>query len=122
MVTAIGLIEVERLGETLVLTPERNLAELEYEAIEGEERELLGLLAAEPSIRHVVADFRKTDYFGPTALNLLTLLSQAVRGRGGRLILCNLSAHEEEILQVTRLAGLWPRHASREEAIEAVAD
>jgi stage II sporulation protein AA (anti-sigma F factor antagonist) len=116
------LIDVERLGETLVLTPLRDLRELDYEAIEREQRELLLLLRAAPSICNVVMDFAHTDYFGSSALSLLVRLWRVVQGRGGRMALCHVSAHESEILQVTRLASILPAHASRDEAIAAVSD
>jgi stage II sporulation protein AA (anti-sigma F factor antagonist) len=122
MNAVLELIEVERLGDTLVLTSERDLRELEFEAIEQEQQEVLRRLADDPSIRNVVVDFRMTDCFGSTALKLLIRLQRVVRERGGRIALCNVSAHEREILAATRLDRLWPPHASREEAVEAVND
>ncbi len=116
----LNMIEAERLGRTLVLTPEQNLWELELEAIEEEQQEFLRRLADDPSIRNVVVDFRRTDWFGSATLKLLIRLQRVVGERGGRMALCNVSAHEQEIVAVTRLDRLWPAHASREEAVEAV--
>jgi anti-anti-sigma factor len=120
MNTATRIIEVERQGDTLVLTPREDLRELEYQEIVAEGEELLRL-ADNPSVRNVVVDLGLTDYFGSTALGLLAQLRQRVRARGGRMALCRVSPHEKEILAVTRLAGFWSVHSSREEAIAAVA-
>lgn len=115
------MIEVERLEDTLVLTARTDLRELEYEEIGVEQREVLQLMRNDPSLRNAVVDFGKTDYFGSSALGLLTRLWRQVRDRGGRMALCHLSAHEEDILGVTGLGGIWPVFPSREEAIRAMA-
>jgi anti-anti-sigma factor len=120
MDTVVELMDVERLGDTLVLTAERDLREVEFEAIEEEQQEMLRRLAHDHSICNVVVDFRKTDSFGSTALKLLLRLWRVVRERGGRMALCNVAPYEQEILAVTRLGRLWPAYASRAEALEAV--
>ncbi len=120
MSTATRIIEVERQGDTLVLTPQQDLRELEYQEITAEGEELLRL-ADDPAIRNVVVDLGRTDYFGSTALGLLAQLRQRLRARGGHMALCNVSTHESEILAVTRLAGFWSVHPTREEALAAVA-
>jgi anti-anti-sigma factor len=110
------IMEVEHLGDTFVLTPRRDLRELEFREIESE----LFRVADDPLVMRVVVDFDHTDYFGSTALGMLTLLCQRVEARGGRVAFCNLSAHEREIVSITGLTELWPIFPSREEAIRAV--
>jgi anti-anti-sigma factor len=120
MSTTTRLIEVERRGDTLVLTPRKNLRELEYREIEAEGEELLEM-ANDTAVRNLVADFALTDYFGSSALGLFARLWKRVRARGGRMAFCNVSAHEAEIMEVTGLTRFWPVHPSREEALAAVA-
>ncbi len=120
MSTTTRMIEVERRGETVVLTPQVALRELDFQEIEAEGEELLRL-ADTPSVKNMVVDFALTDYVGSTALGLFAQLRQRVRARGGRMVFCNLSAHEAEIMEVVGLARFWPVLPSREEAIEAVA-
>jgi stage II sporulation protein AA (anti-sigma F factor antagonist) len=119
MDTKARLIAVERQGDTLVLIPERDLCEVDHRGIEAEKEALL-LLTDEPSFRNVVVDLYRTNYLGSTALGLFIQLWHRVRGRGGRMALCNVSALEKDILKVTRLAGLWPSYPSREVAITAM--
>ncbi len=120
MTTATRLIEVERQGDTLVLTPQEDLRELDYREIEAEGEELLRL-AEDAAVKNVIVDFSRTDYFGSTALGLLARLWKRVRARGGRLALCHVSAHESEIMEVAGLTCFWPIHPSRQEALAAVA-
>ncbi len=122
MDTTSKLIEVERQGDTLVLTPRRDLRELEFEEIEAEWAEVLSRLEHEPHGWSAVVDFGHTDYFGSTALGMLTRLWQWLRARGGRMALCHLSAHEREILTITGLIGLWPIYNTRKEAVEAMGE
>jgi anti-anti-sigma factor len=110
------ILEVQRLDEVLVLTPRRDLRELEYREIEGE----LLRVANDPLALRVVVDLAHTDYFGSTAVGMLTLLCQRVQGRGGRVAFCNLSAHERETVAITGLDELWPICGSREEALQVV--
>jgi Ca-activated chloride channel family protein len=118
--TAAEIIEAERLGDTLVLTPKRNLRELDFQEVEKRLRGVVQRLKNDPSIRHLVVDFARTDQFGSTALGLLVRLRRQVRERGGRMVFCNLSDHAREILAVTRLEDFWPAFATRREAIDAV--
>jgi anti-anti-sigma factor len=120
MDTAVRMIEVKQQGNTLVLMPGRDLRELEHQEIDAAADELLQRLESQPAIRNVVVEFCQTDYFGSTALRLLTRLWQLVQRRHGRMAFCNLSAHEGEILRVSGLATLWSVHSSRQDALEAV--
>jgi anti-anti-sigma factor len=114
-----GLYELEQQGETLVVTPTTDLQELRYEEIEGGAGDVLRWLDGGP-IRNVVLDFHRTAYYGSTALGFFIKVWKRVRSRGGRMAFCNVSKLEREILQVTKLDGLWPVCASRAEALAAV--
>jgi stage II sporulation protein AA (anti-sigma F factor antagonist) len=75
---------------------------LDFQEIESERDKVLERLEHDPSLRGLLVDL------GSTALGMLVRLWQRLRDRGGRMGLCNVSAHEREILEVTGLAGLWP--------------
>jgi anti-anti-sigma factor len=113
------VLKVERAGATAIVTPQANLRESDWRAIEAAGGEALRLLE-DPSVRNVVLDLGRMDYCGSTALGLFAALWHEVRARGGRMALCNVSAHEREILEVVGFAGLWPVYPSRGEAVEAV--
>ncbi|MCC6420756.1 MAG: STAS domain-containing protein [Gemmataceae bacterium] len=109
-------IEVD--GDTLIVTPTRDLRELEYAHIEAGARSLLALVGSGP--RNLVMDFRSTDTYGSTALAFFVKLWKRVSARGGKMAFCNLSDHECEILAVTKLDHLWPIRASRADALATV--
>jgi anti-anti-sigma factor len=113
------VFEVEQEGATLVVTPLTDLREFEYQGIEAGGAGALSLLEG-GAVKNVVLDFRRTDYYGSTALGFFVKLWRRVSGRGGRMAFCNLSAHEREVLRVTRLDSLWPICGSREEALKVV--
>jgi anti-anti-sigma factor len=114
-----GLFEVGQDGDTLIVVPAAHLGELEYQQIEAGATEALQLLDG-AAIKNVVLDLHKTGYCGSTALGLFLKLWTRVRGRGGRMAFCNVSAYEQETLRVTRLDQLWPICPSRAEALQAV--
>lgn len=111
------MFDIARIGEVVVVTPLRELSELEFKQIEDE----LRTLADDPTIRLAVVDFCRTDYLGSTALGMLIHLWQQLKKRGGELVLCNVSAHEREIFRVVGLADLWRIYSSRQDAVQAIA-
>lgn len=119
MAMATRPFEVERDGQTLIVTVQTDLREMDYPQIEAGMQEILSLLGS-GTIKNIVLDFHKTDYYGSTALSFFIKLWKRLRDRGGRMAFCGLSEHEREVLQVTKLAGLWPICSSRTEALHAV--
>jgi anti-anti-sigma factor len=119
MATTKTLFELDQQGEILVITPTANLQELRYEEIEDAARDILQWLDR-GQVKHVVLDFHQTDYYGSTALGFFIKLWKRVRSRNGNMAFCNVSNMEREILEVTKLSGLWPVCSSRAEALQAV--
>jgi anti-anti-sigma factor len=106
-----------REGDTLVLTPIVNLSEVEY--TEAMTQGIIELLA-DSSIKNLVIDFHRTDYFGSTALGSFIRMWKSIQERQGRMAFCNLSAHQKEILAVTKLDAYWTLHGTKDEAVVAV--
>ena len=121
MISTTGLFAVDRVGDTVIVAPSSDLNEVAFQSIESGASQVLSVLN-DPSAKNVVVDFHWTDYFGSTALAFLVRLWKRVIERKGRMALCNLSEHEQEILRVTKLDGLWPLVGSRAEAIRMVCE
>jgi anti-anti-sigma factor len=121
MSRVVGVFETEQDGESLVITPVTNLGELEFQRIESGAGEVLDLLN-DSSVRNVVLDCQRADYFGTTALGFFAKLWKRVRERKGHLALCNVSEHGKEILKLTKLDSLWSLCGSRQEALRTVRD
>lgn len=114
-----GVFEIERAGDTIVVVPNVDLRELEYQRIEEEAGDVLHMLNG-TGIKNVVMDFHKTDYYGSTALGFFVKLWKRVRKQNGRMAFCNVSDHEKEILQITNLDHSWPICSSRTDALKAI--
>jgi stage II sporulation protein AA (anti-sigma F factor antagonist) len=112
------LLDVTRHEGVVVVTPRSDLRELDFQRIQEEFDALLD----DPGVRRVVVDLAHTDVLGSTALGMLVRLGQALGRRDGRLVLCNVSAHEREIFGVVGLGKAWVTAASLAEALRAVAD
>jgi anti-anti-sigma factor len=113
------LFEIEEFDNVLVVTPSADLRELDYQQIEQAGRKVLHMLA-DKQARSVVIDFRRTDYYGSTALAFFLSVWRAVRSRGGHLAFCHVSEHEMQVLSLMRLDTLWSVCDTREEALAAV--
>ena len=112
-----AMFEIEREGETIIVTPVVNLRELED--VELKARAVADVLS-DLSIKNLVMDFHKTDYIGSSALALFVSLWKMITSRNGSMAFCNLSEYELEILYITKLDTLWPICESRAEAMKAV--
>jgi anti-anti-sigma factor len=119
MVTATGIFEIELVGDALVITPTTNIGELAFQEIESATGWVLDALN-ESGAPNIVIDLRGTDYFGTTAISFFLKLWKRVRGRKGRMVFCNVSEHEKELLKLTKLESLWAIARSREEALRLV--
>ena len=115
-----NILPIEQVGDTVVLTPSKDLRELAFEQIEEDANQALQLLDGTHA-KNVVLDFCHTDYYGSTALSFFVKLWKRVRNAGGKMAFCNLSVHEREILGITSLDTLWSICDSREEALKLVA-
>jgi anti-sigma B factor antagonist len=114
-----GIFDTETLGDTLVVSPTGDLAELAFQEIESGGDAVLDLLDR-AAARNVVIDLQQVDHSGSTALGFFIRLGKRVRERQGRMAFCNVSEHEREILEVTSLSDLWPVCPSREAALAMV--
>jgi anti-anti-sigma factor len=116
MLATTELFTLERVGDTMIVIPTSDLNEFAYQSIEAGADNVLSVLN-DGSVKNIIVDLHKTSYFGSTALAFFIRLWKRVRERNGRMVLCNVSANEKEILQITKLDGLWPLAGSRVEAI-----
>ena len=110
---------VEHDGDTLIVTPTANMGELDQEPVNNAMKRLLSDLHAS-KVRNLVFDFQRTDYFGSTALGFFVRIWKTICTRDGRMVFCNVSTHEKEILKVTRLDQLWDICPTRTDALQAV--
>ncbi len=113
------IFDFEHSGDTLILIPNTDLRELEFDTLEAGSDEVFRALDSE-TITNVIIDFHKTDYYGSTALTFFVKFWKRIKSRGGQMVLCQVSVHEQEILELTNLISLWSVCKTRQEAIDMI--
>lgn len=108
------------LDDIVVVTLAGDLGEFDLERIHTCAERALHQFEDDSHKHHVVLDFKNTTYFGSSAMGFFTRLWKRVQVKGGRMVLCNLSPLEQELLRVTQLETLWPSYGSLTEALDSV--
>ncbi len=71
-------------------------------------------------VRGVVFDLAALEAFGSLMLGTLCLAWKQAHGQGAQMVLCNVSAIGQQILERSKLSSLWPIYSSRELAVAAL--
>ena len=108
-------------NDTLIVAPRGDVSTLAGEDVHAELPELLNRLQS-TDVKHVVFDLNKAAYFGSILLGVMSAMWGRLRPRGGKMAVCNVSETGVEILHVSKFDTLWPICASREEALNKVAE
>jgi anti-anti-sigma factor len=114
-----GFFEIAQQGDTIILTPQTDMGELNADRINSGMKHVLALLS-NSSVKNVVLDFHKSGYYGSTALGFFVRLWRTISRRKGHMAFCNLSENEKDILKVMKLDTLWDICTSREDALQTV--
>ncbi len=112
--------QVERLGQTILVTPIRDLLEFEIDALltcdPGGAIELLESQQA----KNVIIDCRNLRCCCSSGIAVFIRLGKRSQAHRGRMAFCNVSHSMQTILEVTNLTTLWPIFASMSDAIAYV--
>ena len=119
--TARRMFDVDQEDVTLILVPTSDLRELNFDRIEADAGLVFERLKDE-TVKNVVVDFSETDLFGSSALGFFLNVWKKVKYRNGRMVFCNVSDHEQDMLRATRLDHFWPIHSTRAEAMMSIKD
>lgn len=102
----------------LLITPRGDISTLQEPDVLAELKQALDAYAGHPA-QSIVVDLENAPYFGSSMLGALIKLWRRVVAGPGRMILCNLSEAEQDILRVTRLDAVWEVYSSLSSALEA---
>jgi anti-anti-sigma factor len=92
---------------------------LDDRALMDAEQQLLGC-CDESETKAVVVDLSATEFFGTSFLEVLFKAWSRMKKRGIRMVLAGLKGHPLEVVQVTRLDGLWELYDSVDSAVQAL--
>lgn len=132
-----SVLPVEQVGDLLVVTPVGDPVGFSA-SIFRKEMSRVKQLAAKPSVRNVLVDFSKADYFGSAMIGSLVELRRAVAASHGQLIaddesmtsdpadggmtaICGLSDDMSKGLEILSVDQVLLTYPSRKKAVRALA-
>lgn len=119
--TAVEMFELERRGSTVIITPTMDLGSLDFEQINENGEQVLRAVA-DPTVKSVVIDFGRINYFSSSAIAFFGRIWSVLHERRGKMALCNLNSDESNLIRITKLNTLWAIRPSLDEALSAAAD
>ncbi len=69
--------------------------------------------------QRVIVDFGRLDFISSSGLRVLLLAAKALKADAGKLILCGMRTHIEEVFRISGFDRIIPIEASREAALNA---
>ena len=111
------IVAIERAA--MVLVPTRNITSLAEQEVQVQWDEIVQNLDND-TVRHIVFDFEKIDYFGSSMLEAMLFLWKKINGKGGRMAVCNTTKTASEVLRISKFDALWPICPSLPEALDYV--
>ena len=106
-------------GQTLVITPAKDVETLRWDLIEHA-AEIVMAPIGRVAAPVVVVDLSRVNYFASVFLSLLLRCHKQAWSRGGELVLAGPTPAARELLRITALDTLWAIYDTRDEALEAV--
>jgi anti-anti-sigma factor len=113
------LLNFDIEGNVLIVVPRGDCSSLEAAILEDELREVQRQISTS-GVTGLVVDLELAPYVGSTMLGGLIKLWRSMELVNGRLVLCNVSPGEHDVLSATRLDSVWNVYPTRGAAIEAL--
>lgn len=117
MARANKVLQYERAGDTLIVSPAGDSLRVEERVLADEITRLHDQL---DDAKHIVVDVGSAPYFGSLILGAVIALCKRVTDAGGKAALCNANTGMRESLQIMRIDTVIPYFETREEALAAV--
>jgi anti-anti-sigma regulatory factor len=108
----------ETVDDILFVTPKENVARLNGLDLAAERNALINGLRTS-HVRGLVFDLADLCAFGSQMIGTLFLAWKEAREHGAKMVLCHVSEVAGQVLEHSKLHGLWPVYASRERAFDA---
>ncbi|MEX2287470.1 MAG: FHA domain-containing protein [Planctomycetaceae bacterium] len=119
LVSSNRIFTVERVANTLIVTPAGDSHRFRYADVHHEANRVLNLLS-NPELVNLIVDLGSEDIFTSVAIGVFTRLRNIIAERGGRAALCNTSSNMRDTLTDMSLYDLWTHFPSRPAALEAI--
>lgn len=118
---ATGFLAIEQTGETLVITPRRDLGGFVRTEFQDEVFDVLNRID-DADIRGVVLDLGSIDYFGSIMLEFVVRVRSKLRQKEGKLAVCQVSPAGQEVFYAARFDSHFIETRTLNRAIEMVSE
>ena len=107
-------VVVERAGQALVLSP---IGRLDSANVHSFEAVVMDHLSK--GERRVIVDFSRLDFISSSGMRVLLIARKALMAKDGKLVLCSMKDHIEEIFKISGFIQIIPIKSSRDAALAA---
>jgi len=111
------IVDVEKKQNTLVVTPKGDAISFRESDVIAELRQIHELIDGLQN-PNLVIDLNSSKYFGSMMLGEMVRLGQKAVEKGGKVAMCSVSDQVQQVLDVMKLADIWPQFNSRNTAIK----
>ena len=109
-------LSTEKIGETLVMSPEGQLNSANAATVGAD------LLAQiENGERKVVLDLSHLVYISSAGLRVVLQLAKRLKQQAGSLVLCSLQPHVHEVFEISGFLNIMTTVGSRDDALAKLA-
>lgn len=111
------IVGVEQKQNALVVTPKGDAISFRESDVLAELKQIHELIdeAGNPDL---VIDLNSSNYFGSMMLGEMVRLGQKINEKGGKVAMCSVSDQVQKVLEVMKLADIWPQFDSRKTALK----
>lgn len=111
---------VEKVDQTLVISPTRNVSTLADENVDRQIKEIKNTITTDGEVGSLIFDLGKIDYFGSSMLEAMLTIRKSAESPDEKIAICSASETSEEVLKVSRFDTLWRLFKDRDEALAAI--
>lgn len=75
------------------------------------------LAALDAGEKNFIADLSELDYISSVGLRVLLMTAKKAKSAGGKVVLCNLGEHVQEVFEIAGFTAIFPIFADLDEAL-----
>ena len=113
------VFHVERHGNTLIVSPQRDCLDVQESDLRVE-IEYLHKLMDEPGVVNLIVDTGTAPHFGSIIIGAIMALCKKAHDRGGRAAFCNASPGMPDAMQIMKIDSVMPYYPTRAQALASL--
>ena len=114
-----NVFDVERTGQTLIVSPRRDSLDVQESDLRYEIESLHKILD-EPGMINLVVDLGTAPHFGSLVIGAIMALCKKAHDHGGRSAFCNASPGMLDAMQIMKIDSVMPYFRTRDQAMASI--